>query len=204
MWWSDKTHVPWCEAEKDPTLTFLQHCQTKHKEDPLEESNPSSLWRKSQELVFRSCCPVGLLLKAASVRAGIVTPMELSHLQKTCCVTPHGPPNQSVGLVPQHSFCFLPGSCHEVGLNGDIYCSRGQGWTPSGLWCWDIPTLWVKHRELIKLNPSEAEITGRISAGVNQCGSAGVNGPNPACASTGSGLVPAIVHSHKHCWVPWN
>lgn len=40
---------------------------------------------------------------------------------------------------------------------------------------------------------------GQISAGVNQHGSAGVNGTNPACASTDSGLVPAIVHSHKHC-----
>lgn len=62
------------------------HIQTKHEEDPLEESNPSSLWRKSQELVFRGCCPVGLVLKAASVRAGIGIPMEPSHLKKTCCV----------------------------------------------------------------------------------------------------------------------
>jgi len=31
-----------------------------------------------------------------------------------------------------------------------------------------MPTLWVKHKEVIKLNPSEAEITGQISAGVNQ------------------------------------
>lgn len=62
-----------------------------------------------------------------------------------------------------------------------------------------ISPRWVKHKELIKFNPSEAEIMGQISAGVNQHGSAGVNGTNPACASTGSGLVPAIVHSHKHC-----
>lgn len=154
--------------------------------------------------VFRDCCSVGLVLKAASARAVIGTPMEPSHLWKTCCVTPHGHPNQPMGLVPQQSFCFLPGSCQDVGLNGDVYCSQGQRWTPWGLWCWDIPTLWVEYKELIKFNPSEAEIMGWISSGVNQHVSAGVNGTNPACPSTGSGLVPAIVHSHKHCWVPWN
>lgn len=81
---------------------------------------------------------------------------------------------------------------------GDVYYGRGERWVPSGLRCWDIPARWVKHKELIKFNPSEAEIRGQISAGVNQHGSAGVNGTNLARASTGSGLVPVIVHSHKH------
>lgn len=58
---------------------------------------------------------------------------------------------------------------------------------------------WVEHKAVIKFNPSEAEIMGQISAGVNQHGSAGVNGTSLARASTGSGLVPVIVRSHKHC-----
>lgn len=59
--------------------------------------------------------------------------------------------------------------------------------------------LWVEHKAVIKFKPSEAETMGQISAAVNQHGSAGDNGTNLACASTGSGLVPVIVRSHKHC-----
>lgn len=57
---------------RTPHLPFLQHHQTKSTSRP-------SMRRIPQKGQTPFPCPVGLLLKAASVRAGIGTPMEPSH-----------------------------------------------------------------------------------------------------------------------------
>lgn len=92
--------------------------------DPLEGSNPSFLHGRA---FYFGVCPVGLVPKASPTGVGTWEPLRTPpRLRKCWCVTPHGQTKRSMGLVPQHNFCFLPGGCREIGLNGG-YLLRPRG-----------------------------------------------------------------------------